>query len=320
MIQIKIWSLVLSIVIWFNLWDVSNATCIEDESYCTTIDKCASIKSILHSISISDLLTKTCGKTETGDVMICCNFNKTNSNKEFCGIQSAYNRSPWLAAIGRPEGSGFLIECAGVLISNQHVLGSSDCVEQFRSRAVTHVRLGTNNQEKNKGVDFFIENVIIHPKYDKNRAYENNIAIFHLEIPVEFSSDIQPICLPNSIMNKDSFVVSNWEIRKGEKGKSGFTRTSKFKYVDNKSCNKFPVYKTINLSNHQICAVRNRFCRNDEVQLILTTKSQNLVKNRNQYFVTGIGAFGPRCDHLHETPEIFTDVHHYYDWIKENME
>jgi len=61
-----------------------------------------------------------------------------------------------------------------------------------------------------KPMDYQIDERIVHPDYQKPSLY-NDIALFHLDQDVEFSSYVRPLCLngdPNWQSNLSQFVIA----------------------------------------------------------------------------------------------------------------
>uniref|UniRef100_T1L3E8 Peptidase S1 domain-containing protein n=1 Tax=Tetranychus urticae TaxID=32264 RepID=T1L3E8_TETUR len=96
---------------------------------------------------------------------------------QVCGRDTVPGKGPFYASI-ELTGLNYKL-CSGVLISNQWVLTAAYCT--------------TSDEWNNKTIG--VEKSYIHPDID-SRTEENNIALLLLKEPVQFSRNIQPICLP----------------------------------------------------------------------------------------------------------------------------
>lgn len=84
---------------------------------------------------------------------------------------------------------------------------------------MTSVRLGTFDLESSAGIELEIKNFIKHPRYKSRMAYYD-LAIITLETPVNFTSDIYPICLPDEPFDGldyfagDLVILTGWGLER----------------------------------------------------------------------------------------------------------
>jgi len=113
---------------------------------------------------------------------------------------------PWSVAV--KVGSA---RCGGVMISQSHVLTAASCVSLLeKPRSVSVLRGAAYKWNKNYAGDRkIVKNIIIHPSFDRQIEYDNNVAI--LELDGTFGD--QPVCLPRGeeIAVGSTCVVADFE-------------------------------------------------------------------------------------------------------------
>ncbi|XP_015793378.1 vitamin K-dependent protein C-like [Tetranychus urticae] len=108
---------------------------------------------------------------------------------QVCGRDTIPGQVPFYASIEVNSRKFHCKKCSGVLIARRWVLTTAHCT--FSVFGPIQVVLGDEWNNKTIGV----EKSYIHP--DFNRLTQvNNIALLLLKEPVQFSRNIQPICLP----------------------------------------------------------------------------------------------------------------------------
>lgn len=136
-----------------------------------------------------------------------------------------HGQVPWQVMIVEKKLFGLVksFKCGGVLISDQWVLTAAHCQPgMFGSieAIIGQHELALPSSRKNASLVAVRSSrrVIVHKKYDPI-TLANDIALIELEAPVQYSSTIQPICLPDfdkDWTGHDGFV-SGWG-RQSHKG------------------------------------------------------------------------------------------------------
>ena len=60
-------------------------------------------------------------------------------------------------------------------------------------------RVGEHDTTRNEGSEkeYRVKRIFQHPSYQRPTAINNDIAVFELEKPIQFSKYVQPVCLPD---------------------------------------------------------------------------------------------------------------------------
>merc|ERR1711942_72373 len=91
--------------------------------------------------------------------------------------------------------------CGGTLINKKYVLSAAYC---FKDAFALQITFGVQNKYRpgpGASKTYQAKTVTIHPHYEDNMCGELDVALVELTEEVEFSSTIQPACLPSSSSN-----------------------------------------------------------------------------------------------------------------------
>ena len=116
------------------------------------------------------------------------------------GVDAVEGSQPWMAALGVVSPKDGLVDflCGGSLLSENSVLTSAHCIGDLGRHPI--VMLGQNDLSKDAGVERGVQRVSVHPKWENLTGWpEYDLAILHLDHPVQISDTIMPICLPEEI-------------------------------------------------------------------------------------------------------------------------
>ncbi|KAM9334231.1 prothrombin [Symphorus nematophorus] len=111
--------------------------------------------------------------------------------------------APWQVMLYKRSPQELL--CGASLISNEWVLTAAHCIlyppwnKNFTTKDIL-VRLGKHDRasfEHGNEKIVAINEIIVHPKYNWKENLNRDIALLRLRRPIEFSSRIHPVCLPD---------------------------------------------------------------------------------------------------------------------------
>jgi len=165
-----------------------------------------------------------------------CGRTRSRTSNRIVGGQKAPPGSiPWQVSISCGIGDTF---CGGTLISKRWVLTAAHCViadeipdschdqsmrrsnRRYTGRYYTYdsnytsmvITVGGDKQRSwsDQHPNYYINNVIIHERYDQEISNDNDIALIQLERQVKFSSQVTPICLPYRRQNRRFGSTPPW--------------------------------------------------------------------------------------------------------------
>lgn len=158
-----------------------------------------------------------------------CSCGRGAQNRIIGGQYAGKQEFPWAVRI---VGGGCVGSCTGALISNRHILTAFHClVPQGSRKPCDHsdgkrkAILGTNDVRSRSRVVVPLKRYAFPPNagYRRWDRQSHDLAIYILDKPVIFSSNIQPICLPNPRTRYEGkpAVVAGWGgFRKGSRRQS----------------------------------------------------------------------------------------------------
>ncbi|XP_067626190.1 trypsin-1 [Eurosta solidaginis] len=240
-----------------------------------------------------------------------CYCGLPNVNRIIGGSLVRHNKYPWTAQLLRGRWHARLF-CGGSLINDRYVLTAAHCVQNNRAE-ITVRFLQLDRSSRDPGITRQVAQTIVHPQYDPSRIV-NDIALLKLNAPIEISSYIRPVCLPNIYDNFDNrnAVVAGWGLVKEGGVTSNNLQEANVPIITNQECRQTR-YKN-KITDVMLCAGLVQTGGKDACQ---GDSGGPLIVDEGRYKLAGVVSFGYGCAQVN-APGVYTRVSKFINWIGEN--
>ncbi|XP_069493439.1 transmembrane protease serine 3 [Ambystoma mexicanum] len=241
---------------------------------------------------------------------VACGTRPQFTSRIVGGNASAAGQWPWQVSLNF---KGHQL-CGGSLITSQWVVTAAHCVYELFYPDSWSVQVG---QVIQSDIQVPVEKIIYHSKYRGN-SLGNDIALMKLAVPLAFSSNIQPICLPNygeEFPDGKLCWISGWgAIEEG--GESSLNMNyAGVRLIPSKVCNSKPVYAG-NIKSSMLCAGYLEggvdTCQGD-------SGGPLACEDVKTWKLTGVTSWGLGCA-VKNKPGVYTRTTAFLDWIHEQLE
>ncbi|XP_075860355.1 enteropeptidase [Microcebus murinus] len=219
---------------------------------------------------------------------------------------------PWLVALYY---NGILV-CGASLVSSDWLVSAAHCVygrnlEPSKWTAILGLHT-TSNLTSPQIVALSIDQIVINPLYSKQRK-DNDIAMMHLELKVNYTDYIQPICLPeeNQVFSPGrKCSIAGWGRVVHQGPTANVLQEADVPLLSNEKCQQqMPEY---NITENMICAGYEEggidTCQGD-------SGGPLMCQENNRWFLAGVTSFGYQCA-LPNRPGVYVRVTRFTEWIQ----
>lgn len=249
-------------------------------------------------------------------------------------LKKPLDQYPWLAVIEFINLNTRVLEdvCHGVLIHPKFILTAAHCVQRKRQSTLRSVRL--NDYRLDTVTDIFVidgkttrttsDRVAItgsspHPSYNSPK-FANNIALLMLGKPTAMT----PICLPPKgfpLPSEKLFSIIGW--KKNARQEKPLIRNV-VQLADFETCRRTYLRSNITLdtSGGQLCSTYNHDDEGESCSHYMGSAPFQYVLNgptEGRYYLAAISSFGHVDCRKDDYSDVFTNVAHYGDWIREKV-
>ncbi|XP_046335169.2 uncharacterized protein LOC124117379 isoform X2 [Haliotis rufescens] len=241
------------------------------------------------------------------------------------GKEVLEGESPWHVIIRDKRHTAAF--CGGSLINTQWFLTAAHCVEQFEksyrtpfSKEDVDIYVGTVRCDGKQGIQRRLKHYILHPEF-KGHNFDNDVALFQLDQPVEFSDLVMPICLERELLVNELLRGGRVGMITGcgslyEYGMSPtFLREVSIPYVNRPVCERSAKSVNTSFTSGMICAGYSRRMRGDACHG--DSGGPYVMEYGGRWIQVGIVSWGVGCDQENQYG-YYTHVSRYYDWILDN--
>ncbi|XP_069084289.1 ovochymase-1 isoform X2 [Pleurodeles waltl] len=193
-----------------------------------------------------------------GGVPVAAETKRSGFTVRIVGGRDAIpGEQPWLVAL-KLKNSFF---CGGSLVQPDVVVTASHCLAELSPNQLLtlNVVVGEYNlfQDEMREQTIPVASVEMHPEYNSNNNYNNDIALLHLATPVKYGTYAQPICLPHS---DDRFevgmlcVVSGWGLTSEGGSVAAKQKVVKLPIISHEVCSYALSSQGYNIDRSFLCA------------------------------------------------------------------
>jgi secreted trypsin-like serine protease len=210
--------------------------------------------------------------------------------------------------------------CGGTIINDGWVLTAGHCFRRALRPTSWTVIAGKHKYrtigEEPGQVTYNVTKIIIHEGFQISKSFINDIALMKVDGPIEFTDEIQPVCMPDSNIGSlegTMATVTGW----GAISEGGYAG-SRLQEVDvpiisNGKCqDKYGAGETI--ASTMLCAGYDEggkdSCQGDSGGPLVVPMS-------GKYNLVGVVSWGHGCARPN-VPGVYTRVSDYLEWIKQN--
>ncbi|RLW08919.1 hypothetical protein DV515_00002611 [Chloebia gouldiae] len=245
---------------------------------------------------------------------LCCGirrqaFSFTGVERITDGQRAQDGEWPWQASI-QLDGTH---RCGASIISNTWLVTAAHCFRGVRDprrwTASFGILLRPPKQKK------FVRKIIVHEGYaDVLLDHESDVAVVELASPIEFTSDVHSVCLPEAshvFPDNTSCFVTGWGALENDGYSVNQLRQAEVRIINTEVCNRRQVYGGA-ITAGMLCAGylegQVDACQGDSGGPLVQANSRGI------WYLVGIVSWGDECGKRNK-PGVYTRVTYYRNWI-----
>uniref|UniRef100_A0A8C7C0Y9 Peptidase S1 domain-containing protein n=1 Tax=Neovison vison TaxID=452646 RepID=A0A8C7C0Y9_NEOVI len=228
------------------------------------------------------------------------------------GFPAAEGKWPWQVSLQ----AGDRHICGGSLIASRWVLTAAHCIFGHVEYTAKLGDIFMGEHASRMAIEIPVQDIVIHQDYNPIGLIENDIALALLEFPVNFSSNVQPVCLPKKafmVQGGTECWVTGWG-KLNEAGKTEARREAELNIVRYEKCNTMLQTEMETSSDlvkkGMVCGYSTQgkdACQGDSGGPLVCELNKTWVQ-------VGIVSWGIGCGRK-KLPGIYTEVSFYKDWV-----
>uniref|UniRef100_A0A8D0EI49 Peptidase S1 domain-containing protein n=1 Tax=Strix occidentalis caurina TaxID=311401 RepID=A0A8D0EI49_STROC len=236
-------------------------------------------------------------------------FSFTGVERILGGQRAQDGEWPWQASI-QLDGTH---RCGASVISNTWLVTAAHCFRGVRDPRRWTASFGILlRPPKHKK---FVRRIIIHERYsDFVLDHEYDVAVVELASPIEFTSDVHSVCLPEAshiFPENTSCFVTGWGALENDGYSVNQLRQAEVKIISTATCNRRQVYSGA-ITPGMLCAGylegQVDACQGDSGGPLVHANSRGI------WYLVGIVSWGDDCGKPNK-PGVYTRVTYYRNWI-----
>ncbi|XP_062416331.1 transmembrane protease serine 2-like [Pungitius pungitius] len=230
------------------------------------------------------------------------------------GTQAAQGAWPWQVSL---QIDGYHV-CGGSIISPRWILSAAHCFQEFSYAKMWNVQSGDVSlglMSLRSGAT--VKKIIIHAKFNR-RNNENDIALLRLNSPLQITSTVRPVCLPNSAIDLSAgrqAWITGWGSLRSSGPSPDHLNQAEVTIYSRETCNRAQVFDG-KVTKTMICAGRLRggvdTCQGD-------SGGPLVVKEGDVWWLAGDTSWGIGCA-MRNKPGLYGNVSYFINWIYEQMQ